>query len=269
MWPLILALGAMASVFGLLYGEAFGPTGLVPTVWLAPLDEPETLLLAGVGVGVVLLACAYGIGIVNRWREGGPGAALWAPSGVAGAALLLGLGLVVGGVVWSSPPLWGAGLVIAVVGLALAAVGLRSQAGPGGAGVMQAGVETFDFTMRLGSNVVSFALSAASVSCTRPSRSSCGMLRRVSGARGRRRRLRRSRSFAVGHVAAFALEALVAGVQALRLEYYELFSRIFVSEGPARFGRGTSRSPERRIDADLAGRGTCLRRGDRWSRWQR
>ena len=29
----------------------------------------------------------------------------------------------------------------------------------------------------------------------------------------------------------FALEALVAGVQALRLEYYELFSRVFADEG--------------------------------------
>ena len=29
----------------------------------------------------------------------------------------------------------------------------------------------------------------------------------------------------------FALEGLVAGIQALRLEYYELFSRIFDSEG--------------------------------------
>ena len=37
--------------------------------------------------------------------------------------------------------------------------------------------------------------------------------------------------FVVGNVLAFGLEALVAGVQALRLEYYELFSRIFVSEG--------------------------------------
>ena len=37
--------------------------------------------------------------------------------------------------------------------------------------------------------------------------------------------------FVVGHAVTFALEALVAGVQALRLEYYELFSRIFASEG--------------------------------------
>jgi len=37
--------------------------------------------------------------------------------------------------------------------------------------------------------------------------------------------------FALGNALAFALEALVAGVQALRLEYYELFSRLFASSG--------------------------------------
>jgi len=35
----------------------------------------------------------------------------------------------------------------------------------------------------------------------------------------------------VAATVAFALEGLVAGVQALRLEYYELFSRIFAAEG--------------------------------------
>ena len=37
--------------------------------------------------------------------------------------------------------------------------------------------------------------------------------------------------FVLGSALAFALEALVVGVQALRLEYYELFSRVFVEEG--------------------------------------
>lgn len=230
-WPLLLALGAMATVFGLLYGEAFGPTGLVPTVWLAPLDEPETLLLAGVGVGAILLACAYAIGIVNRWREGGPGAALWAPSGIAGAALFVGLALVVGGVAWSLPPLWGAGLAVAVVGLVMAAIGLRSRAGPGGAGVMQAGVETFDLTMRLGSNVVSFArLAAFGLMHAAIALVVWDATKSLWGS-GTAAAVAAIAVFVVGHVAAFALEALVAGVQALRLEYYELFSRVFVSEG--------------------------------------
>jgi V/A-type H+-transporting ATPase subunit I len=37
--------------------------------------------------------------------------------------------------------------------------------------------------------------------------------------------------FVLGNLVAFALEALVAAVQALRLEYYELFSRVFQGEG--------------------------------------
>ncbi|WP_067635743.1 hypothetical protein [Actinomadura latina] len=37
--------------------------------------------------------------------------------------------------------------------------------------------------------------------------------------------------FAAGTAVTFALEALVAAVQALRLEYYELFSRLFRSQG--------------------------------------
>ena len=40
-------------------------------------------------VGATLLAGAYALGIVNRWREGGWRTALVATSGVAGAALFL------------------------------------------------------------------------------------------------------------------------------------------------------------------------------------
>jgi V/A-type H+-transporting ATPase subunit I len=37
--------------------------------------------------------------------------------------------------------------------------------------------------------------------------------------------------FLAGTAVALTLEALVAGIQALRLEYYELFSRVFDTEG--------------------------------------
>ena len=39
--------------------------------------------------------------------------------------------------------------------------------------------------------------------------------------------------FIIGNALTFALEGVVSGVQAMRLEYYELFSKIFVSEGRA------------------------------------
>jgi V/A-type H+-transporting ATPase subunit I len=37
--------------------------------------------------------------------------------------------------------------------------------------------------------------------------------------------------FVLGNALVFGLEGLVAGVQALRLEYYELFSRVFEGQG--------------------------------------
>ena len=96
-----MACGLAAAAFGLLYGEAFGPTGIVPTVWLAPLDDPVRLLAVAVAVGALLLAASYAIGIVNRWREGGPRAALLAPSGVAGFAVFAGAGLLALGSTWA------------------------------------------------------------------------------------------------------------------------------------------------------------------------
>ena len=230
-WPFIAGAGVAATAFGVLYGEFFGPTGVLPVVWLQPLEEPGTLLLAALGVGAVLLAGAYALGTVNRWREGGWRYALYASSGLAGAGLFLGLGLAVGG--WYLDLAWLAvtGGLVAGIGLLLTFVGLLAEAGGGGAGVAQAAIELFDTVVRLGANLVSFTRLAA-----------FGLTHAALGfviwdattglwAGGPAARAAAVLVFLVGNAVAFSLEALVAGVQALRLEYYELFSRVFSGEG--------------------------------------
>jgi V/A-type H+-transporting ATPase subunit I len=218
-------------VFGLLYGEFFGPTGVLPALWVPPLEEPVQLLLAGVAVGAVLLAMAYGLGAVNRWREGGPQYALYASSGLAGAGLFLGLGMVVGGWYAQQPWLLWSGVGVAAIGVVLTFMGLLTEAGHGGSAVLQASVELFDVVVRLGSNLVSFARLAAFGlthaalgwvvwSATTALWTTGGLLMVVAVL-----------VFLVGNAVTFALEGLVAAVQALRLEYYELFSRVFVGEG--------------------------------------
>ncbi|XTR52296.1 V-type ATPase 116kDa subunit family protein [Pseudarthrobacter sp. So.54] len=57
-WLFVCGAGLAAMFFGALYGEAFGPTGLVPVLWLDPLANPVPLLVAGLGVGAFLLALA-------------------------------------------------------------------------------------------------------------------------------------------------------------------------------------------------------------------
>jgi V/A-type H+/Na+-transporting ATPase subunit I len=230
-WPFVVGAGIAATVFGLLYGEFFGPTGVIPVLWLSPLEQPLTLIAAALAVGAVLLAGAYAVGIINRWREGGWRLALYAPSGIAGAALFLGLGVLALGAYEDSGSLIVVGGVVWLVGFALAFLGLWAAAGGGGAGIAQAAVELVDTVIRVGSNLASFARLAA-----------FGLTHAALGAviwqgtlalwsLGGAGWFAAVLLFTLGNAVAFALEALVAGVQALRLEYYELFSRLFQSEG--------------------------------------
>lgn len=230
--PFLIGAGVAAILFGFLYGEAFGPTGLVPTLWIRPLDQPETLLLAGLVGGSCLIALTFVLATINRWREGGPSLALYAASGVGGALLFAGAAVVIGGLVASLTWLWQLGLLVAAVGVVLTFTGYVFAAGRGAAAVGQASVEMFDTTLRLGSNVVSFTRLAA-----------FGLTHAViTGVvwEGTMSLWDRSTHvalagaialFAIGNLVAFGLGALVGAIQALRLEYYELFSRLFATQG--------------------------------------
>ncbi len=231
-WAIPFAAGLAGMVFGLLYGEAFGPTGLVPTLWLNPLDEPVTLLVAALGIGVVLLAVSYLLGIVNRWRRGGLREALLAQFGVAGLFVFVGGLLFAGGVHADLLVLQISGAVVAGVGLVLLAVGLVLEAGRGPTALAQAGVEFVDAVIRLFSNLVSFTRLAA---FGLMHAAIAGIVFAAASALwgGLVGALAATVVFVGGNAVAFALEALIAGVQALRLEYYELYSRIFSGQGHA------------------------------------
>ena len=231
LWMFVIGAGLAAVAAGLLYGEFFGPTGVVPVLWVAPLEEPVTLLAAGLGLGAVLLGAAYVVGTVNRWREGRWPMAMVAPrespgprsSSVSGWWCSVRCPARLGGRhrcgrgrgrVWCWPS-WASWRLPVAAARALT----------------QATVELFDTVIRLGTNLVSFARLAA-----------FGLTHAALGAvvwdattaqwdRGGLLVVTAVLVFLVGNAIAFSLEALVAGVQALRLEYYELFSRVFSAEG--------------------------------------
>ncbi|MDN3027947.1 V-type ATPase 116kDa subunit family protein [Streptomyces sp. S.PB5] len=231
LWPFLAGAGAASTLAGVAYGEFFGPTGVLPVLWLNPLDEPMRLLGSAIALGAVLLALAYTAGIVNRWREGGPGRALYAASGIAGALVFLGFAVLAAGIALHTPVIAGTGSAIALIGLGLVGTGLLAASGGGGSGALQTGVQVFDVVIRIGSNTVSFARLAAFglthaalgdiVWRGTESLAGAGPVALVAGVL----------LFVLGNALAFALEALVAGVQALRLEFYELFSRVFDAEG--------------------------------------
>jgi len=230
-WLFVGGAGLAATAFGVAYGEFFGPTGVVPALWLEPLSSPIPLLTAALAAGAVLLACAYALGTVNRWREGGWRLALYAPSGIAGSALFLGIGLAASGWYIHHDILLAVGAAVAAAGLGLALAGFAAEASGGATGAVQSTVELFDLVVRLGSNVVSFARLAA----FGLTHAAVGLLvwegTRALWHRGGAFAVLAIGLFVVGNALAFGLEALVAAIQALRLEYYELFSRVFITQG--------------------------------------
>jgi len=230
-WPFVAGAGVAATAFGFAYGEFFGPTGVVPTLWLNPITSPIPLLQAGIGIGAVLLAGAYALGVLNRLREGGWPLALYAPSGIAGATLFGGIGILAAGWYFHVAAVLITGAALAVGALAVAFLGFLAEAGGGGYGLTQACVEVFDLAVRLGSNVLSFARLAA----FGLAHAALGLLvwqgTQALWHRGGVMIALAVVVFTAGGALAFSLEGLVAAVQALRLEYYELFSRVFVSQG--------------------------------------
>jgi len=229
-WPMIAALGAASVVFGVLYGELFGPTKVLPTLWLDPLVSSTRLLVVAVVLGGSLLAAGCVLGCVNRWREGGPRLALTNASALPGLILLIGGAVVAVGAVARAPAVQAAGFVLAAAALLAVTVGLRSQAGRGAtaAGVVLIG--SLDAVLRLFSNVFSFARLAAfglmHAAIGQVVLNAAGGLTGSAGGD-----LAAGVVFVLGWAVAFALEGLVVAVQALRLEYYELFSRVFAREG--------------------------------------
>ncbi|MFF4145557.1 V-type ATPase 116kDa subunit family protein [Streptomyces sp. NPDC001698] len=231
LWPFLAGAGVASMLAGAAYGEFFGPTGLLPVLWLSPLEDPTRLLAAAVALGAGLLALAHVAGAVNRVREGGWGTGLYAASGCAGLLFYLGLALAAAGLLLHLRAPAVAGGALAVAGLALVASGLFRATAGGGAGLAETVVRLFDVVVRTSTNTLSFARLAA-FGLTHAALA--GLVWHGTTAlagRGAAGVAGAVLLFVVGTAVSFGLEALVAGVQALRLEFYELFSRLFETEG--------------------------------------
>ncbi|MCC9145148.1 MULTISPECIES: V-type ATPase 116kDa subunit family protein [unclassified Arthrobacter] len=229
-WLFITGAGAAAVFFGVLYGEFFGPTHVLPVLWLEPLEEPIPLIVAALVLGAVLLAGSYVLGTINRVREGGWAYALYARSGLAGALLFAAIGLVAWGLLAGSPVILVAAGTAALIALVFIFIGLFVESGGGPTGGLQATVELVDTVVQLASNLVSFTRLAA-FGLTHAALMMVVWQATTAIWEPGWRIIPAILMFVLGNVLTFALEGLVAGIQALRLEYYELFSRVFTEEG--------------------------------------
>ncbi len=93
--PIITACGLIATIFGFLYGSFFGFEGILPVLWIRPLDNILNILIYTVIAGVVLLSVGFLVSIFNAYKRRDWGTLFFDHYGLAGLVLywsLIGLG---------------------------------------------------------------------------------------------------------------------------------------------------------------------------------
>jgi len=223
-----IAVGISSMFFGLLYGSVFGYEHVLKALWMSPLSDPMLMLGVALGWGIAFILLATALTIRNRIAEGRLREALMCSPGVAG--LLLYVGLL--SAAWQYASTGHAGIApLLAVAAALAAILTHSwqhnRDAVVGERLLIAFMEGFESVMAYISNTLSFlrlaAFSLNHVALSIAIFTVANMLQSTGY----------WVTVVLGNLFILILEGAIVGIQTLRLEYYEGFSRFFGGDGRA------------------------------------
>jgi V/A-type H+-transporting ATPase subunit I len=229
------AVGVSSMFFGLMYGSVFGIEHLLPTVWMKPAENVNSILFITLGCGIALILVAMALNIANAVRAKDRVRLFFGPNGVAGVVFYIGIIAIIVDFVYGGGRL-GAVLAVPFVIIPLAIIAFRNQIGSyletkrlnieSGVGlfILETVIETFEILLTYFTNTVSFVRVGAFAL------SHAGMMSVVLLLAGGEGNLSIP-VMIVGNVLVIGMEGLVVGIQALRIEFYELFSRYYEGGG--------------------------------------
>ena len=222
---LVVACGVSSVVFGFLYGSLFGYEHVLHPVWMSPLSDPLRMLAVAVFWGIAFIVVASLIRAWNLYASRGIAAALLDAGGVAGIVMYLGAVLAVAGWLGYGVPGWIGGALMAGGAAAILVHTFHEQQGPLAERALVSAIETFEAAIGYFANTLSFmrlgAFSLNHVALALAVFTVANMLGGVG----------HWIAVVLGNVFILVLEGAIVAIQALRLEYYEGFSRFFSGDG--------------------------------------
>ncbi len=220
-----VAAGAVSMLFGLLYGSLFGYEDIIAPLWLSPLHDPIRVLTIAVAFGVGFIVFTLLVNAYNKGVAGRAGEALFDSAGLAGLALYLGavgvLASWAGVLDIARPASMLAGLGIVVVA---AYKWVEAEAGLGER-ILVTLIETLETAINLFSNTLSF-MRVAAFSLNHVALA-LAVFTLAHGLEAAGHGITR----VLGNIVIIVLEGGIVAIQALRLMYYEGFSRFFSGDG--------------------------------------
>lgn len=236
---LVLACGVMATLFGFLYGSVFGFDTILQPLWIRPIDNILLILEVTIGAGIFLLTTTYIFNMINAYMARDWGRFFFEKNGLAGllfywsllgllASTLLGLKFL--------PPFAFVALAI-ICALVIMFSEVLAHLVEGHRPLVsdslftyliQSAFEVFETVIGFLSNTLSYVrIGSFAVAHGGLSLAIFNIAALVSPTHG------------IGYVVVLIggnlfiilFEGLIVGIQTMRLEYYEFFSKFFMGGG--------------------------------------
>jgi V/A-type H+-transporting ATPase subunit I len=235
----IAVCGLVSIVFGFLYGSIFGIEDVLPALWMRPMENIMQILIVTIAAGIVLLTIGFIAGMINAWVSRDWSRLFFDHNGLAGFLLywsLLGLAATL--FLPSFPIPYMVFVVSAAIsGLVVMFSDLLSRLTEGQRPLIEGGlatyaiqvvVELFETLISFLSNTLSYVrVGAFAVAHGGLSAVIFILAAMVGSAQGVGYWI----VVALGSLFIVGFEGMIVGIQTLRLEYYEFFSKFFTGGG--------------------------------------
>lgn len=230
---IVAEVGVVAALFGLLFGSIFGREDLFAPLWFSPFHDIPRLMLASLVLGVSLIMTGLLLRIFNGLRTERIWAVLSDRFGVAGLVFYAGslttAVFVYRGVLPAVALLWLAAPLTAVFCHPFAEREARRLI-PTGMLLAEGGIEVLETVLGFLANTFSFLRVAAF------GLAHVGLFMAVFAVADQVRQAPLGPIWAalvhvIGNMVILVLEGLVVSIQAVRLEFYEIFSKFFRGTG--------------------------------------
>ena len=239
LWRIVGFSGVSAVFFGLFYGSVFGMEHLLPWEGFYPLASENimTVLLAGAAFGIVVIVVCMVLNIVNAVRMKDLHTAVFSPNGVAGMVLYVSAIAAVVGAFTGMFDLLKAWFILPFILLPVALIWLGHPLAKllqgdrnwkpesWGMFIVEGFFEIFESAISYMSNTMSFLrLGAFAIS-------HAGMMMVVSMLCQNAAATGKVVTMIIGNIFVAGLEAALCSIQIIRLQFYEIFGRFYVSGG--------------------------------------
>ena len=238
-------IGVSSAVFGALYGSVFGFEEALDPLWektgipflpLKAMENTNVIIFGAVGIGAVIIMISILVNIIVKLRRRNYEDAVFSNNGLAGLAFFTATLLLVVGIV-AGRQLVPNGALIAVMAVTLVLMFFREPLGHWlshkhyempelGDFIASNFFECFEFLLGYATNTLSFIRVGGFVFSHAGLMSVVMLLSDMIG-----KDHKSVITIIIGNLFVMCLEGLIVGIQVLRLEFYEIFSRCYDGDG--------------------------------------